>query len=225
MTGPETLTPQQISFYETFGFLRLPGLLSGEIEAIEAGFEAIFADQATQPVEIDAELHRNEPRLMVPRFIDQHPDLAKLKDDPRLLGVVQSLLGDQVEFAESDGNLYFCDSEWHCDIYGSPMTVNHVKLSFYLDPLRGDTGAVRVIPGTHHWEGDFATSLRKNFRQFGRIPEIYGVDGPDVPSVTLDSDPGDVLLWDFRTIHASYFGLPRRRLFTMNFRQRTAAAA
>ena len=82
-----------------------------------------------------------------------------------------------------------------------------------------------MIPGTNHWESSFATSLRSTFREFGQIPSVLGVEGPDVPAVTLDSDPGDLLLWDFRTIHASYFGLPRRRLFTMNFRHRVDAPA
>ncbi|MEJ7583572.1 MAG: phytanoyl-CoA dioxygenase family protein [Acidimicrobiales bacterium] len=219
MAGTGVLTPQQVSFYETFGFLRLPGLFSDDIGEIERGFEAVFADEAHPRMEIDVELHNNEPRTMVPQFIDKHPALAGLSRDPRILGVVGPLLGEQFEYAESDGNLYFCDSEWHCDIYGSPMDVRHVKLSFYLDPLRGDSGAPRLIPGTNHWQSGFARRLRANFKDFGQIPSIYGVEGPEVPSVTLDSDPGDLLLWDFRTIHASYFGLPRRRLFTLNFRE------
>ena len=213
------LTPQQVSFYETFGFLRLPGLFRDEIEEIDKGFEAVFADEHHPRMEIEVDLHRNEPRTMVPHFIDKHPALVGLRDDPRILGVVRSLLGPSFEYAESDGNLYFCDSEWHCDIYGSPMTVRHVKLSFYLDALRADSGAPRLIPGTNHWQSGFARNLRTSFKEFGQIPSIYGVEGPDVPSVTLESNPGDLLMWDFRTLHASYFGRPRRRLFTLNFRE------
>lgn len=223
MEGTNVLTPQQVSFYETFGYLRLPGLFRDEIAEISEGFEAIFADEHNPRMEIDVELHRNERRLMVPQFVDKHPALACLRDDPRILGVVGDLLGEGFEYAESDGNLYFCDSEWHCDIYGSPMTVRHVKMSFYLDPLRADSGAPRLMPGTNHWQGTYASTLRTRFRDFGQIPSVYGIDGPEVPSVTLESDPGDLLMWDFRTIHASYFGLERRRLFTMNYRERAAA--
>jgi len=225
MAGTGTLTPQQVSFYETFGFLKVPGLLRDDIDQIERGFEAVFADKEHLRLDIDVELHNNEPRTMVPQFIDKHPALAGLNRDPRIIGVVASLLGEQFEYAQSDGNLYYCDSEWHCDIYGSPMDVRHVKLSIYLDSLRGDTGAPRLIPGTNHWKSEFAHSLRASFRNFGQIPSIYGVEGPEVPSVTLDSDPGDLLLWDFRTIHASYFGMPRRRLFTLNFRELARADA
>ncbi len=132
---------------------------------------------------------------------------------------MSSVLGPDYEYAESDGNVYSCDSEWHADIYGSPLDLRHLKVAFYLDPLDADTGAVRVIPGTNHWNETYATSLRRSFQRFGEIPEIYGVDGTSVPCTTLPSEPGDLLMWDFRTLHASYGGHARRRLFTLNFRQ------
>lgn len=225
MSEPPMLSAQQIKFYDTFGYLRLPGLFRDDIDGITEGFEAIFADQETPRVDIEVDLHRNEPRVMVPQFIDRHPALAGLSDDPRIQGVVRSLLGDDIEYAQSDGNLYSCDSEWHCDIYGSPLEIRHTKLSFYLDPLRHDSGAVRVIPGTNHWESDYATTLRRDFQRFGEIPALYGIDGTSIPSATLDSDPGDLLLWDFRTIHSSYGGGQRRRLFTLNFREQAGAPA
>jgi hypothetical protein len=38
-----------------------------------------------------------------------------------------------------------------------------------------------------------------------------------VPSWTVDVDPGDLVVGNFRTMHASFNGGVRRRLFTMNF--------
>jgi len=219
MDGCVFLSPQQIAFYEAFGYLALPGLFRDEIEGFTRAFEAVFADDSSPRIDLDVELHRNEPRVVVPGIIDRHPVLAPLRDDPRITGIVRDLLGYGARYLESDGNIYSCDSEWHSDIYGSPLEIRHVKLAFYLDPLRADSGAVRLIPGTNHWEDAFATGLRKEFRRFGEIPSIYGVDGTDIPCVTLDSNPGDLLLWDFRTIHASYGGSSRRRLFTLNFRE------
>ena len=134
MIGTNVLTPQQVSFFETFGYLRLPGLFLDEIADITEGFEAVFADPEVPRLDYEVELHRNERRVMIPTFIDRHPALVHLRDDPRITGVARALLGESFEYAESDGNLYFCDSEWHCDIYGAPMTQDHLKLSFYLDP-------------------------------------------------------------------------------------------
>ena len=116
------------------------------------------------------------------------------------------MLGDDVEYAESDGNLAFCHSEWHADTYGAPMTQRHIKISFYLDQLRDDSGAIRVLPGTHFWEGDYALRLRSSFREVGRSRELFGVDSTAIPAVIIDSDPGDLLVWDYRVIHASFNG-------------------
>jgi hypothetical protein len=218
------ITPQQVNFLEMFGYLRVPGLFAEDIEEITAAFEAVFADPRHNRVDLDAVVHRNDRRIMIPGVIDLHPALAKLRDDERIVGIAHALLGDDIEYAQSDGNLAFCHTEWHADIYNAPMTQRHIKISFYLDPLRADSGAIRVLPGTHFWQGDYAVGLRQSFRDVGKSRELFGVDSTDVPAIVVDSDPGDVLVWDYRIIHASFNGLNRRRYFTVNFQERVAAS-
>lgn len=213
----EALTPQQIAFFDTFGYLVLPGLFSEEIAGLTEAFESVFADHDVQRFDVDVPLHRNDPRTIIPRFIDQHPALTALRDDPRILAIADSLLGEH-EYAESDGNLAWCDSKWHADTYGAPLTVRHLKISFYLDELRADSGAIRVIPGTNDWDGEFARQLRRSLNDNDAI-EVYGIEGSAVPSVTLDSSPGDILVWDYRTVHASFNGKDRRRFFSVNFKE------
>ena len=53
-------------------------------------------------------------------------------------------------------------------------------------------------------------------------PETLGVTGGEIPSVTVESTPGDLIIWNFRTIHGSYNGGERRRLFSMNFGEAVA---
>ncbi len=105
------------------------------------------------------------------------------------------------------------------------MSTRHIKLSFYLDPLRADSGAIRVLPGTQYWQSPYAKDLRRSFREFGKSADVFGVDSTEVPAVVIDSDPGDVLIWDYRLIHASFNGLDRRRFFSVNFRERQAESA
>jgi ectoine hydroxylase-related dioxygenase (phytanoyl-CoA dioxygenase family) len=100
--------------------------------------------------------------------------------------------------------------------------LHHVKLSFYLDTLRENTGAIRVIPGTHFFSETFGRTVRRKLLDPDKIPDEFGVAGPDIPSVPLETDPGDLVVWDFRTVHASYGGAHRRRLFSINFRERVA---
>jgi ectoine hydroxylase-related dioxygenase (phytanoyl-CoA dioxygenase family) len=99
------------------------------------------------------------------------------------------------------------------------MGDRHVKLLFYLDPVRADSGSLRVVPGTHHFRGTSARTLREKVEDPTAIDDEFGIDARDLPSVPLVSDPGDLLVCDFRTIHASFHGGMRRRPFTMNYRQ------
>jgi ectoine hydroxylase-related dioxygenase (phytanoyl-CoA dioxygenase family) len=219
------LTQQQVRFFQTFGFLTLPGLFRDEVSQIIEAFEDVFANEGHPRMETYVELHGEERRLIIPQFVTKHPVLNALREDPRVVGVVTSLLGQQYEYAESDGNLFDCESLWHSDTYGAPMLIHHVKLSFYLDSLQADSGAIRVIPGTQHFRESFATALRNGFRDSTAIEEQFGVDPRDIPSIALETEPGDVVVWDFRTIHASYYGKTRRRLFSINFRENTAEHA
>jgi hypothetical protein len=213
------LTAQQVSFYETFGFVKLPGLFRDEIDEITRAFEHVFADDEHERLEYYAELHSGRRRILIPRFLDRSPELEKLKTDPRILGAVSSLLGPNFGYAESDGNLLDCDTSWHCDVYGAPLESRHVKLAFYLDPVGPNSGGLRMIPGTSHFRETFASTLRRSLADAKRIPDLYGVEETEIPYWSVDTEPGDVVALDFRTVHATFFGSPRRRLFTVNFRE------
>ena len=224
MVQAGSLTPQQVTFYETFGFLRFPGLFRDDIGRIQAGFDEVFAADEHARMETFEELHGAERRQIIPQFVTKSDDLSWLLDDPRVTGIVSSLLGDH-EYAESDGNLFDCESHWHSDTYGAPLTIKHAKLSFYLDPLRADTGAIRVIPGTNYVREAYAKAVRSLTVDPTKIEEHFGMDPRDLPSVALETDPGDLVVWDFRTVHASYGGGIGRRLFSINFRERQPVAA
>lgn len=220
-----SLTEQQVRFFETFGFLKLPGIFADDIDEIDRSFDEVFAAEGHVRMETHVELHGDERRLIIPQFVTKHPRLDALRSDPRVVGILTSLIGPDFEYAESDGNLFDCESFWHSDTYGAPMQIHHVKLSFYLDRLRADSGAIRVIPGSHHFRETYATDLRRGFRETVGIEDYFGVDPREIPSIAIETDPGDLVVWDFRTIHASYYGGIGRRLFSINYREKTTAAA
>jgi len=204
----------------------LGGLVSRIVPALVGGNTVVAVAAEGHPlVDTYEQLHGEQRRQIIPQFVTKHPTLNQLRDDPRVVGVVTSLLGDNHEYAESDGNLFDCESFWHSDTYGAPMRIHHVKLSFYLDPLRATSGAIRVIPGSQHFKETFATSLRNGFREPGQIADVFGVAARDIPSVALETDPGDLVVWDFRTIHGSYNGDVRRRLFSINYREKPSEPA
>ena len=58
----------------------------------------------------------------------------------------------------------------------------------------------------------------------GGAPEtpVTGVVIPvvgDIPAVVLSSQPGDVVAWNYRIVHAAFNGPPRRRHLSFGFRQ------
>ena len=215
------LTEQQLTFFNTFGFLKLPRLFADEADRIIAGFEQVWADQGGGHSETP---HDNQRRSALIQFIDRDEYLSSLIDDPRLDDVVSSLLGEDYNYTGSDGNFYVGDTRWHSDEYGREYV--SLKLAFYLDKITRDTGCLRVIPGSHKYGDAYANALEE-VRLHGeyevrdqRVRDLWGVDGIDVPAVALETEPGDVALFHQGIKHGSWGGSNRRRMFTICYEQR-----
>lgn len=206
------LTEQQKSFFNTFGFLSFPGLLSDRIEAILQAFEAVWTERGGGH---HGETHDGKRRSCIVPFIDQSEYLASLLDDPRISGIASGLLGDDFNYMGSDGNYYAGDTGWHSD--GWHTSMRHIKIALYLDPLTRDTGCLRVIPGSHHVGDSYALTLQQ---QIGKSQELWGVHGRDVPAMALETQPGDVVCFNHNTKHSAFGGGGWRRMFTINLCQR-----
>ena len=61
--------------------------------------------------------------------------------------------------------------------------------------------------------------LRHDLADPARVEEILGVSPEELPYWSLDPQPGDLVVGDFRLMHASFHGGAGRRLFTVNFRR------
>jgi hypothetical protein len=219
------LSSAQVRFFETFGFLVLPGLYADEVERIIDGFEDVFAHEQGLALDPANPYHRSrdpeyeqQTRWIVPSFLDRSDKLSWLRTDHRLDGIARGLLGSDYEYAESDGNLFNCDVYWHIDAYGATADTLHIKVFFYLDPLSHDAGALRVIPGSHH-PGPYGGGLYRALAlEPGQVIDAIGVGVDQVPSWTLEVEPGDAIVTNFKLLHGSFRGAVRRRLFTVNYR-------
>jgi ectoine hydroxylase-related dioxygenase (phytanoyl-CoA dioxygenase family) len=211
---PTTLTPQQLAHFDTFGFLGFPGLLADRADAIIAEFETVWSGQGGGH---GGKPHDGKARSAMVQFLDRSAYLSTLLDDPRINGIAASLLGDDFNYMGSDGNFYVGDTRWHSDGYGGRGGPRHIKVAFYLDPLTRGTGALRVIPGSHRVGEPFADLVE---RDIARSAEVWGVGGEAVPAVALETQPGDVLVFNHDLKHSAWGGSQRRRMFTMNCCQR-----
>lgn len=199
--APE-LTPEQVRFYRDFGFLVLRGLLADELSWVEAEFESVFTAAGAQP-------DGSGPRQVAP-FIDHSPALCSLLELPAVRAIPQALYGGEWSYLSSDGNLFGGDTRWHRD--GVWEHADMVKCAIYLDPVDASTGALRVVPGSHRTAAPLDGIWLQPFE-----PAAYGVEPAEIPATPLESQPGDVVLFSHRLLHASFGGGRRRRMFTLNF--------
>ena len=204
------LTKEQSRFYETFGFLKFPGLFKDDVGYITDAYEKVFEAEFR---ESDREHNYKEKSTIIP-FADRSEYLSSLLDGPRIDGVVTSILGVDYGYGTSDGNYYVGDTKWHSDhLPDDPY--HSLKVAFYLDPVSRDTGCLRVIPGSCHWGDKFTAAVNEVVPvTTSSRPELWGVHGSEAPAYAIESEPGDMLLFNHKLKHSSWGGGDRRRMFT-----------
>ena len=235
------LTEQQLRYFETFGFLKFPGLFADDINSISDAFEQLWADIVAKD---SGRAHDHKRRAAFSPFADQSEYLSNLIDDPRIEGIVSSVLGDDFNYISSDGNYYVGDTAWHsdrCDEGWGPDRRDEgwfpgrcggkkhpsVKMAFYLDPLTRDTGCLRVIPGSHNPGDKFAESVHPGTAGSAardNAEERWGIGGSEVPAFALEVEPGDLVMFDMCIKHASFGGSTLRRAFAYAFEERFGEA-
>jgi hypothetical protein len=136
---------------------------------------------------------------------DDTPFIASLLEDSRFLDAAERMFGNDVFGVLADVNRYVGDTYWHPDT----CNINQfgVKFAYYLQPVRADSGALRVLPGSHKnpWHDEV-----RELRARGVLSEIE-----QAPAFVCEADPGDVVAFDLRTWHASWGGPDDRSLCTL----------
>jgi len=211
-SAPFSLSLQQKNFFDTFGYLVLPGLLKDDIANISSAFFDLYEKSDQEIVDWRHEAHYMQSRKVLLQFIERQPELAALLDHPVIDGILSSLLGEQYLYRASEGNIFTGDTYWHSDLYGAHFKYRHVKILLYLDPLDADSGAFRAIPGSHLFGDKFANLLE---RYVWKHDENYGLNKDQVPCVTIPTQPGDALVFDYRLKHATSHTKNNRNMFSI----------
>ncbi|HEY3332400.1 MAG TPA: phytanoyl-CoA dioxygenase family protein [Capsulimonadaceae bacterium] len=200
------LTDQQIRFYNTFGYLVFKKMFTAdEMAVITKEFDTAMAKFGTDSAE-SGQLRRH---LSAP--IEHSAKLCTLLDDARITRIASSLLGPDFNYVGGDGTLDAGDTGWHID--GNWGEHFAAKMIFFLDPVRRDTGCLRIVPGSqrpnHH--------IRAYRIDPNRSKEMFGIDPRDFPgNVPLEVEPGDGIIFNHDLYHALYGGETSRREFTLN---------
>ena len=198
------VTHAQIDFYRTFGFVVLRELIEPEmVAALSQEFDRVLPEAfgAHWPEREDDGISGHYLPAMGPRT----PVGRELAE--RLLGAGEALLGATALPWDVQEILLFDQAGLHDD-FGIPAT--GVKLVTYLEPLRADNGALRLVPGSQHSE--FRTRLRRWLRD-NPVEDSQAlrqqVDG--TPCFVAETEAGDVVAFDVHTFHASVYGRDRRQ--------------
>ena len=201
------LTPHQIEFMDTFGYLCLPGLLRDKIGEVDQAFEALLHSNGSDK-------HDGKERFCMVPCINHSAYLCTLLDDERIHGLAAGLLGESYQYWNSDGNYYAGDTRWHSDT-AWPEPIRFYKMAIYLDRMTRDSGALRVIPGSHRFGDGFADTLQEKLSS--KNGPWLGLKGDDIPAVALETHPGDLVVFNHSTKHSAWGGSSKRRMFTLVF--------
>ena len=88
--------------------------------------------------------------------------------------------------------------------------MTYYKVARYLDVLTRETGAIRVVPGSHRYGEGFAEATQEGLG--GGSEDIWGIPGDEVPAVAVETIPGDLVVFNQGTKHSAWGGGDRRLL-------------
>lgn len=199
-----SVTKADVAYFRSFGFLRLRGVQSDVAPAIAEAFERVFAKELP--------LVGKKGRAGVTRIAERSDVLQEtLLADNRCPLLARQLLGGDVAYVGGDGVRYDGATYWHRD--GNHRALRLLKIVQYLEPLGSDTGALRLMPGTHRRGGgwdSFAAEMENPVQHLGMEPH-------EVPCFVVDSSPGDLIAFDPHSYHASFGGADDRRQLTTTY--------
>jgi Phytanoyl-CoA dioxygenase (PhyH) len=202
------LTDEQVDHYQTFGFVVLPGWLdepqaaelSQELDrALRDGYRAHFGDREAS----DDVFGRWLPMMSRQRT----PISLGLVEDPRFLGAARQLLDGPVLPTFAEGYLLSGEAGFHSDCGTGSQGVKFVA---YLEPLTAATGALQLLAGSHH--PDFGAAIASwDIRHPAMDSEGLRGKLATLPCAAAETQPGDVIAFDWHTWHASVGGRDRRQ--------------
>ena len=199
------MTKDQITYFETFGFLLCRQLLAAEeVSNLAQAFDAAMVkarrgEPRPQP---------GEKRQQIVPFFDYDPgSFYPLLEDDRIVDVFETLLGPDYLFTLSEGIIHTGGTGWHHDAC-APEGLFSMRAAIYLDRLGPDEGCLSVIPGSHRLEfrEGVETAMAELNLEPGSVPGRY-------PAV---NEPGDVLFMNHKLFHSAIGERPWRRAIHIN---------
>jgi ectoine hydroxylase-related dioxygenase (phytanoyl-CoA dioxygenase family) len=205
------LDPARIDDWHRDGYLLIEGMLrpdqlAAATVAMDGFLERARAMTASDDV-LDLEDDHSAESPRIRRLKDPHkahPVFDGLMRDPRILDIVEGLIGPDIRLHHTKLNVKPPRGgqavEWHQDWAFYPATNDDIlEVGLMLDDATEENGALLMLPGSHrgpifdhHAEGFFAGAMD---------PACYGLD--TARAVALTAPAGSMTLHHVRTLHGS----------------------
>ncbi len=186
------MLPGQVAQFKESGYVVLRGLFDASTlgEELDRAFAEGF--RSGDGVNVLSQGTGKVSFRYLPMMCERTPVSLGLLD--RLAIMAAELLGREVLPGRVKGTRYFGDTGWHRDSDRPLATMGFLA---YLEPLTTQTGALRVVPGSH---ADLSVPLPMGFE-----------GGPAGPGQAIETEPGDVVAFDEHLVHGSQGGTERRQ--------------
>jgi hypothetical protein len=205
------ITTEHVEHFQTFGFVMLrrqflPDTVERLSEELNRAFRDAFGarfDERPDPGGIAGHYLPVMSASLTP---------VSLELIEHLHPVARRLLGAEALPSPAEAILFFKEAPWHDDTGGD---YSAVKFAAYLEPLRAENGALRLMPGSHR------QPFRSAVEAFDRSVSAQHDDEiaatvERLPGCVIETEPGDVIAFDPRLHHASIHGRDRRQ-WTVTF--------
>ena len=206
-------TAEKRAHFDTFGFIVWRrAFSSAEVADITSEFDDLMTElRGGRPF-------TGQSREQQAPFVELRPSLARLAVDDRTYETVEELLGPDFVWAGSEGNITAGDVEWHPDRPGDHEEISYVRLKtmLYLDDTTKESGALRVIPGSHRMPLHSEIEPEKHHQRGDRV-DPFGLPGEDVPCFPVEPQPGDLILFNQSLWHSVFRGWVGRRFIGLKY--------
>jgi ectoine hydroxylase-related dioxygenase (phytanoyl-CoA dioxygenase family) len=237
MTVGTVVAPsERASFYETNGYLIVPGIFdSAELGQLRSALAEVLAEAAdlqasnekfALSLPQDGSGRRYVKRVFNP--IIRHDLFKDLVSNVKILDIVENLIGPDITLQQTKLNLKppaeDASFEWHQDFPFFPHTnFDVVAVMIFLDDTDDTNGCLRVIPGSHKL-GPLEHDFSADGQAYGTEVSDKSVFADESAWVNLVVPAGSIALHHCCMLHSSGANHSERSRSTFVFEYRSSDA-
>jgi len=201
------LSEEQKHQFETLGLLLLKDFIPQDEMKV---FIDAFDETMVRGNGGEAWQEAPKRQQVVPFYRHNTAVYNRLLDHERVNLLLGELLGSDYVFTVSEGIHHYGGTPWHHDAI-SPGDQTHLKVVFFMNSVRADTGCLSVLPGSQF------LSFRERMEKYG---ESILSPGKDVPGTyPIEADPGDAVVFNVKLYHAAFGEGIERKAIYLNYIQ------